>query len=250
VSAASFPDHFSALASAYGEFRPAYPDALFEHLAQLAPARELAFDCATGNGQAAAPLAARFRHVIASDASAAQLAEARPMTNLSLCVASAERLPLAAGSVDLVTVAQALHWFRLPEFFTEVRRVLRERGVLAVWTYHLFSVTPTIDNLVRHFNREVVGPYWPAQRRLVEQAYSDIDFPFADLHTAAVPMSVSWSVDHLLAYLGTWSAVAQYRRQRGDDPLVDFGAALRAAWGEPAQREVRFPLTVKTMCKQ
>ena len=134
MTAAAYPDHFSALAAAYGQFRPDYPAALFDHLAGLLPAHDLAWDGATGNGQAALPLAARLRHVVASDASAAQLAEAATLSNISLCVASAEQVPLASASVDLVTVAQALHWFRLPAFFSEVRRVPRPTGVLAVWT--------------------------------------------------------------------------------------------------------------------
>ena len=249
MTAGSFPDHFSALASAYGQFRPEYPAALFDYLAELAPERKLAWDCATGNGQAAAPLAARFRRVVATDASAAQLAQARALDNLDFCVASAEQAPLANGSVDLVTVAQALHWFRLAEFFAEAHRVLRPRGVLAVWTYHLFSVTPDIDDMVRAFNREVVGPYWPPQRRMVAEAYAGIDFPFPEVQTTALPMALIWSVEHLLAYVGTWSAVARYREQCGRGPLVDFAVAVRAAWGEASHREVRFPLTVKTMRK-
>lgn len=247
MTAGSFPDHFSALAAAYGEFRPEYPAALFDRLVSLTPAREWAWDCATGNGQAAVPLAARFRQVVASDASAAQLAEARPPTNMHLCVARAEHVPLRDGSVDLVTVAQALHWFRLAEFFAEVRRVLRRHGVLAVWTYHLFSVSPEIDQLVRRFNAEVVGPFWPPQRRMVVEAYAGIDFPFAQLESCSLPMAVTWSVEHLLAYVGTWSAVAQYRRQCGADPLSGFARELRSAWGAQAEREVRFPLTLKTM---
>lgn len=247
MSEGSFPDHFSELATAYGQFRPDYPAALFDHLAALAPARELAWDCATGNGQAASPLAARFRCVVASDASAAQLAEAVPADNVLLCMASAESVPIASGCVDLVTVAQALHWFRLEAFFAEARRVLRPMGVLAVWTYHLFSVSPAVDALVRDFNREVVGPYWPPQRRMVEQAYETIDFPFADVQTCSFPMAMDWSVDHLLAYVGTWSAVAQFRHRHGTDPLTDFARDMHAAWGTAPRREVRFPLTVKTM---
>lgn len=249
MSEPSFPDHFSALAAAYGQFRPDYPLPLFDHLADLAPARDLAWDCATGNGQAALPLSARFRTVVATDASAAQLAEAERTDNLCLCVARAERVPLANDCVDLITVAQALHWFRLAEFFDEARRVLRPRGVLAVWTYHLFSVTPAIDALLQTFNREVVGAYWPPQRRMVEQSYGDIAFPFSEIETRRFPMAVHWTIEHLLAYVGTWSAVAQYRQQRGADPLADFARDVQAAWGELERREVRFPLTVKTMRK-
>lgn len=249
MSGTSFPDHFSQLAAAYGQFRPDYPAALFEHLAQLAPGRALAWDCATGNAQAALPLTRYFSTVVASDASAAQLAEARRADTLCLCVASAERVPLAGDSLDLITVAQALHWFRLPEFFAEARRVLRPRGVLAAWTYHLFSVTPDIDALLRHFNREVVGPYWPPQRRMVEQAYGDIEFPFDELESCSFPMVVHWTVEHLLAYVGTWSAVAQYRKLRDGDPLPGFAREVRAAWGDTTTRDVRFPLTVKTMRK-
>ena len=241
-----FADHFSANAASYGRFRPVYPEPLFDHLAALAPRRELAWDCATGSGQAVAPLARRFRLVVASDASAAQIAHAQSGDNVRLLVASAERVPLAAASIDLITVAQALHWFALPAFFAEVARVLRPRGVLAVWTYNLFSIEPRIDALVRAFYIDTVGPYWPPQRRLVDDAYAGIELPFAETATTTWTVALRWNLAHLLAYIATWSAVAQYRRARGADPMPGLASALAAAWGESPEREIVWPLTVKT----
>ena len=247
MTAAGCADYFSANAPCYNQFRPAYPDALFDQVAALAPSRELAWDCATGNGQAVAALACRFRRVLASDASAAQLAEARCAGNVALFAARAERLPVGDGCVDVIIVAQALHWFSLEDFFGEARRVLRAGGVLATWTYNLFTVTPAIDRLVRDFYDDVVGTYWPAQRRLVDDDYASIAFPFDALTTTRLPMALEWSVEHLLAYIATWSAVIEYRRHTGADPLAELVPEIRAAWGSVALRAISWPLTLKTM---
>ncbi|HEY6066574.1 MAG TPA: class I SAM-dependent methyltransferase, partial [Thermoanaerobaculia bacterium] len=178
----SFPDHFSGVAGAYAEHRPRYPDRLFEWVAGLAPRRELAWDCATGNGQAALGLADHFERVIATDASPAQIAAAVPHPRVEYRVAPAESSGLAAESADVVTVGQALHWFDRPAFYAEVRRVLRPGGVLAAWTYgHCLLGDPSADAAMRRFYSETVGPCWPPERALVDEGYRSIELPFEEI---------------------------------------------------------------------
>ncbi len=240
----AFPDHFSPLAAVYARHRPTYPEALFDWLAAVAPARRRAWDVATGNGQAAVPLAQRFLEVVASDGSLDQLASARRGPGVRYVAATSEASPLAAGSVDCVTVGQALHWFDLHRFYSEVRRVLRPRGVLVAWTYDVLQVTPQVDAALEWFNRELVARCWPPERRHVETGYRDLPFPFARLEAPPLEMSARWSTTDLLGYLSSWSAVGRYRAVMGEDPIELLRGRLEAAWGVEPRREVRWPLTV------
>ena len=174
----SFKDHFSTQAATYAKARPTYPPALFAELARLAPGRTLAWDAGTGNGQAAVALAAQFERVVATEPSAAQLAQAVPHERVTY-TQSAELAPgIADGTADIVTAAQAAHWFDLKIFYPEVRRVLRPGGLLAVWNYGMWTITPAVDALVERFYNGTVGPYWPPERRFVQEAYATIPFPF------------------------------------------------------------------------
>lgn len=242
----TFQDHFSALAADYASFRPHYPEVLFAWLAQQAPARNLAWDCATGSGQAALGLAAHFARVIATDASAEQIANARRNPRVDYAVAPAEDSGLAAQSVDLITVAQALHWFDLERFYAEVRRVLRPGGVLAVWTYNVLRTdNNAVNALVDHLYSEVLGPWWPLERRLVENGYRDLPFPFAELATPSFAMRTEWALPHLLGYLRTWSAVKRYREACGTDPVATIADALTAAAGACDRLRVEWPLALR-----
>jgi SAM-dependent methyltransferase len=241
----SFQDHFSGHAAAYASHRPGYPPELFGWLAAQVPAHSLAWDCATGSGQAALGLAAQFERVVATDAAAAQLAHAGAHARVDYRVAAAEASGLAAASVDLVTVAQALHWFDLDAFYREARRVLRPGGALAVWCYGLCEVDPAIDALLGWFYRELVGPYWPPERRHIDARYADLAFPFAEQPVPAFAMRADWDRAALLAYLGTWSAVVRCRRATGTDPIAELEPRLREAWGAATVRTVRWPLAVR-----
>ena len=242
----AFQDHFSGHADRYGAFRPTYPEALFADLADLAPGRDLAWDCATGNGQAAVALAPFFREVVATDASPEQIEQARPDPKVRYLVAPAESAPLPDASADLVAVAQALHWFDLPRFYDEVRRVARPGGILAVWTYNLHAITPEVDAVVHYFYSEVVGEFWPRERRLVEESYRSLPFPFEELAAPPFPMSARWDLAHLLGYLDTWSASQRYRARHGTDPLDLVRADLEAAWGPPeVEKEILWPLHLR-----
>ena len=180
-------DHFSRLAPAYASARPGYPEALFDYLASLPPRTSLAWDCAAGTGQASIPLASRFEQVIATDISVAMLSHASPHPRVEYRAAPAEGSGLADGTVDLVTVAQALHWLDLDGFYAEVKRVLAMGGVLAVWTYGRQELGDSmLDEVLDRFYREVIGPYWPAGRCHVEAGYRTLAFPFAELVPTAI----------------------------------------------------------------
>jgi SAM-dependent methyltransferase len=238
-----FKDHFSAQAADYAIFRPRYPGTLFDYLAAVTPAHGRAWDCATGSGQAALALTERFHQVIATDSSAAQVAHAARRPSLSYCVASAEHAPIADASIDLITAAQAIHWFDLERFYAEVRRTLRPRGVIAVWCYGLMRISPEVDVLVEQFYGETLGPYWPPERRLIEAGYRSLDFPFAPLEAPSFQMHAEWTLRQLIGYLGTWSAVQGYTRARGQDPVSGLALKLTGSWhGDDTVRSVRWPI--------
>jgi len=246
-----FKDHFSETAAGYATFRPHYPEALFAYLAGVTPRRERAWDCATGSGQAAIGLAKHFRQVIATDASAEQIAHALPNRRIDYRVAPAEKSGLAPESIDLVTVAQALHWFDIPVFFQEVKRVLTSGGILAVWCYQLFTIDPAIDPLILRFYGETLGPYWPPERKLVEEGYRSISFPFTELEPPSFSMASSVTLDQLGGYLRTWSAVRRYLTERGLDPVTDLLAAIAEVWGDPAApRRTTSPLRLRVGRKE
>ncbi|HEV2672472.1 MAG TPA: class I SAM-dependent methyltransferase [Gemmatimonadales bacterium] len=242
----TFADHFSSVSAAYAAFRPRYPDALFEFLAREAPARDTAWDVGTGSGQAAMGLARFFTHVIATDASSTQLDHAEPHHRVSYRVAPAENSGVADRSVDLVTVAQAVHWFDRDRFWSEVRRTLRARGVIAVWTYGLFEMTPEIDTIVRRFYSGSVGPFWPPERRLTEERYRTIDFPFEEFAAPEYFIEQQVTLDDVAGYVRTWSATRAFMKQHRQDPVDDLVKSLAAVWRAPQQaRLARWPVSMR-----
>ena len=244
----TFHDHFSRDSEGYAKYRPRYPSALFEWLAATVESRELAWDCATGNGQAAVGLATWFTRVVASDASIDQLRYATPLPNIEYRHESAESSDLETHSVDLVTCAQAVHWLSRDRFFAEARRVLRARSVIAVWGYHIpLVLETTIDAAIRQFHDEVVGPYWPPERRLVLDRFSTIDLPFEPIDAPEFDMRCAWTLDDFAAYLGTQSATDRYRRAHsGDDPVPDLVARIEVPWGGRHEvRDVHFPVFMR-----
>lgn len=240
-------DHFSDLARAYVEFRPRYPAELFDWLAAEAPARDAAWDCATGNGQAALELAARFGRVEATDVSPTQLAHAEPHPRIRYRQAPGEASGLESGSVDLVTVAQAVHWLDLPRFYAEVGRVARPGALLAIWGYQLFSTGERwLDAEIERFFAEIVGPYWPPGRELLDQGYRGLGIPFPELDPPPFEMRAEWTLAGLTGFLSSWSAVDRFRKARGEDPVAPFVATLASRWGEPDQsRIVRWPVVLR-----
>lgn len=241
-----FKDHFSTQSDAYAAHRPTYPPALFAWLASQCGERDQAWDCATGNGQAALGLAEHFNRVIGTDASAEQISHAALHPKVHYRVATAEHSGLPAHSVNLITVAQAAHWFDLPRFYDEAARVLKPGGVIALWAYGLTRITPLIDVQVRQFYHDTVGDYWPPEAAIVEAGYRDLPFPLTEIQTPQLSMRADWTLDALIAYLGTWSAVKSYRAAHGEDPLPRLRSRLLADWGNPAQKlAVTWPLHLR-----
>lgn len=242
----AFQDHFSADAGGYAAHRPGYPAGLSAWLAARCPRHDAVWDCATGNGQAALGLAEHFRRVIASDASPEQIAQARPHRGVAYRVAPAEASGLDDASVDLVTVAQAAHWFDLPAFYAEARRVLRPGGAIALWGYERLELVPEVARLVDHFYQHELAGFWPPERHHVETAYRELPFPFAEEVAGRFAMSARWDLHDLLGYLSTWSAVQRYRQARGHDPIPELGDRLAGAWGSPdTRKDIKWPIFLR-----
>jgi SAM-dependent methyltransferase len=242
----TFKDHFSGHAGAYAAARPHYPPELFAWLAKQSPLTRMAWDAGTGNGQAAIALAAHFEHVIATEPSAAQVDAAEQHPRVEYRVEPAEAPTLDDASVDLVTVAQAMHWFDLERFHASVKRVLAPRGVIAVWTYGLSLVDAAVDREFMHLYDDVLGAYWPPERRHVENGYADLAFPYEVIDAPEFAMTCEWTLAQYLAYLRTWSATARYQREHGGDPVANIAPRFEAVWGdEDATRTVRWPLRLR-----
>lgn len=243
----TFKDHFSGHAQAYADARPSYPDELFDFLYAQCSEHELVWDCATGNGQAALSLAKKFRKVIATDGSAEQVEQGQAAQNIEYRQMTAEQSLLEEGTFDLVTVAQALHWFDTRAFFENARACLKPDGILAAWCYAVQSINPEIDSVIEKLYEGILGDYWPAERRLVENHYRDIHFPFGSCIERDFVMSREWNLQQLCGYFTSWSALQRYKRKNGSDPLQLILAELHDAWGtDPEQsHRVSWPLTLK-----
>ena len=246
----SFKDHFSSDSESYSDFRPAYPGELFRYLAAITPQQNTAWDCATGSGQAAGMLANYFAQVVATDASAAQIKHAATKENIRYEVALAEQSPIASTSIDLITVAQALHWFKLDKFASETNRVLTENGILAAWTYNLLSINDDIDTLTNKLYFDVVGDYWDFERSMVEDGYKNINLPFRQIDSPVFTMSAQWGLQQLIGYLNTWSAVKAYTTANGANPVDTMTEELTKAWpaGNTTQT-VNWPLSLRVWQK-
>lgn len=241
-----FADHFSHISADYATYRPRYPAGLFAALAAAVPRRALAWDCATGTGQAAVGLVPWFDRVIASDASPAQVRAAEARDTVAYLAATAEACPLRSGTADLVTVAQALHWLELDGFYQEARRVLAPGGMLAAWTYGRHGVDGgPIDAEISHFYDHVVGAFWPPERHWVEAGYQGLPFPFEELKLRVPPMTEEWTLDQLLGYLSTWSATVRCTEATGTSPIPDLHERLAPLWGGERSRRVEWAISVR-----
>jgi ubiquinone/menaquinone biosynthesis C-methylase UbiE len=240
----AFADHFSEKSAGYASSRPTYPDELFRALAEKSPGRETVWDCATGNGQAAIGLARHFRHVEATDASAEQVANAKPCAGVAYSVQPAERTHFPDASFDAVNVAQALHWFDFERFNVEVARVLRPGGVILATSYGWSHVSPEFDRELKRIVLDPIHPLWPPQNSHIFNGYRDIPFPYERIDFPPVRIELRWTLAQLLAYIGTWTAT---RRKLQDDPaFLDRAVAhLARAWGSEDERLVTMPLHVQ-----
>ncbi len=238
--------HFSAVSADYARHRPSYPPALASALAALAPARRLALDVGCGSGQLARLLAEHFDQVLASDSSAEQIAKAKPHARIAYRREPAGKSSAEAGRVDLVTVAQAAHWFDLPVFYDEVRRIAAPGAAIALISYGVMLVDGDIDARFQRFYWREIAPFWPPERKHVESGYRDLAFPFAALGVPALAIERDWTLADLLGYLRTWSAVGAARKAGRGDVVERFEADLADIWGDAERRRrVSWPVAVR-----
>ena len=243
----SFQDHFSGHAADYAAARPRYPPGLFQWLSDQCLHHDLAWDAGCGNGQASLALAQHFARIHASDPSAEQVASAPEDPRITWRVESAETCSLRNHSVDLVTAGQAFHWFNQARFCAEAIRVLRPGGLVAVWCYGASRVDTAVDAVFHELYEARLGPYWPPERRHVENAYRGLPFPFEEVTDAPqFSMALDWTLAQYLAYLRTWSATQRCLRETGRDAVSDLADAFAGAWGDTGlARTVRWPLTLR-----
>jgi SAM-dependent methyltransferase len=232
----------------YARYRPRYPDSLFDYVASLAPDRAQALDVGTGNGQAAVALAARFEHVLATDPSAEQIAAATPRPNVTYRVLAAEDTDAAPETVSLITVAQALHWFALDRFYPAIQRAMKPRAIFAAFGYYAFEIDPELDAVARDTIMAPLAPYWAAGNAILERGYRDLPFPFDELSAPRFSIEMHWTLDELMAYLGTWSAVKRHAAEApGPEPdrLLDRASErLAPLWGT-GPRRVAMPIALR-----
>ena len=239
-------DLFSAQADLYAKYRPTYPQELFDYLFSFVKERECAWDCATGNGQAAKVLADNFKKVEATDLSEQQLKNAFQKENIHYQVSTAEKTPFADSSFDLITIATAYHWFNWKAFFTEATRVGKNNCVVAAWSYHVFyCIDENITKIIGHFYHDIIKQYWDSERKYVDDRYTSVEFDFDPLPTKDFDLVLYWKKEDFLGYLSTWSAVQNYMKQQGDSPLKLIEADVNKAWPEETEKEFHFPLFLR-----
>ena len=241
-----FKDHFSENSDEYKTFRPAYPAALFTYLASQSKQHQKAWDCATGTGQSAVALSKYYTSVIATDASTTQIENAIITPGVTYQVASAENSAIEDNSIDLITVAQAFHWFNIKAFAKEANRVLKDKGVLSVWTYSLLSIQQEIDSEILYLYKTILDEYWPQERTMVEDGYKNIQLPFKQMSTPSFNMSASWNLFQLLGYLNTWSATKKYQAKHDSNPVEHISNKIADIWGDPNKiYAVKWPLSIR-----
>ncbi len=238
-------DLFSRDSKQYAKFRPTYPADLYQFVFQYVMENKNAWDCGTGNGQVAQILAQHFEQVFATDLSQKQLDEAIQLPNIQYLCCDEKHTPLAANSIDLITIGQAIHWFDLEKFYAEVRRVAKKGAIIAIWGYGLLHISPPIDELISSFYKETVGSFWDAARRHVDEAYQNIDFPFEKIPTPPFQMQFSWNLEAFSGYINTWSSVGRFIKEKGYNPVPELVISLKPFWQENEEKTIVFPIFVK-----
>ncbi|HEX8270165.1 MAG TPA: class I SAM-dependent methyltransferase [Flavobacterium sp.] len=238
-------DNFSEQAAEYSKYRPTYPDEMIDYVVSLVSDKNTALDIATGNGQVAVKLAKHFKEVYATDISEEQLKNAASADNIKYQKGSAEDTGFDKHAFDLVVVAQAIHWFDFDKFYKEVKRILKKKdGILAVMGYGLFSTNADSDEILRKFYNQVLGPYWDPERRFLDDDYETIPFPLEEIQSEKFASSYEWSLEQLIGYLETWSAVQHYKKENNSSPVDAIRDELRESW-EKSDKKIIFPMLLR-----
>ncbi len=240
-------DRFSKQALTYKKFRPQYPEALYKEILQFVTASDCALDSGTGSGQVALVLSGYFKTVHATDISESQLSNAARKDNIFYRAERAENTSFAENQFNLITVAQAIHWFDIARFNREIKRIARNNCVLAIWGYGLLKIDKTIDHLISSYYNDVIGPYWDQERKYVDDAYSSVKLNF-DLIVERKDLNISlnWDLNQLEGYLNSWSSVQNYRdKNAGITPVGPLIKSLASHWPEKGLKTIRFPIFLK-----
>lgn len=235
-------DNFSNQSALYAQYRPSYPTALFEYVVNFVANKNTTWDCGTGNGQAAIALSKYFKKVIATDISSQQIDNAEKAANIFYSVQPSEHTNIESNSVDLITVAQAIHWFDFEEFYTEVKRVAAENAFIAVWAYSLLKIEEAIDQIIRNYHFNFLFNYWDAERKFVDDEYKIIPFPFEKINSPQFFIEKQWSLMELEGYLNTWSALQKYMAAKNPNPVPDVIHSIQPLWGPGEKRKIIFPV--------
>lgn len=238
-------DNFSNRSGQYQKFRPGYPAKLIDFLVSVSKNNETAWDCGTGNGQVALELAKHFDKVYATDISKNQLAQAVKQDNILYSVQPAEKISFPPAFFDLITVAQAIHWFDFGLFYKEVSRTIKPSGKIAVMGYGLFNCDEETDRVIKKFYHEIIGSYWDKERKYIDENYRTIPFPFKEIECPKFENVFEWTFEQLLGYLGTWSAVQHFIKANHRNPVEDIDDVLLAAWGKNETKTIRFPIFLR-----
>lgn len=238
-------DNFSKQSLEYSKYRPSYPEELIEYLLSIVRNKDCAWDCGTGSGQLANLLADHFKEVFATDISENQIKNAVKRNNIIYKIEKAEETSFPDSKFDLITVAQAIHWFDFDKFYDEVRRTLKHNGFIAVIGYHLPRINYIIDKIVDTFYTNIVGKYWDEERKYIDEYYKNIPFPFKEIETPQFTTSYKWSLDQLIGFLSTWSATQHYKENEGSNPIDIIREDLECNWNKDDKRNLVFPIIMR-----
>ncbi len=239
-------DLFSTQSDLYAKYRPTYPKELYEYILSFVKEKDIAWDCATGNGQAAVVLADYFKKVCATDISAAQIDKAAKKENIEYSVCPAEATSFEENTFDLVTVAQAYHWIKWGEFREEVFRVCKPGAVIAIWTYYRnITGDKKIDDAIYDFYENVTKPYWDYERKYVEEKYETVDFDYKSLPVKNFETTLEWQSEDMLGYVSSWSAIQKFIKANGYSPVSKLGEQLKNIWPKDEVKKIVFPIYLK-----
>lgn len=240
-------DNFSLQSKDYANFRPRYPEALYDFLYSNLDSFDRALDVATGNGQVAAALTKKFTEVYATDISTQQLAEAPQLSNVFYKTESAEEASFPDHYFDLITVAQAIHWFDFDKFYKGVKRMLKPDGVIAVIGYGLISINKNVDPWLQHFYKNITGPYWDKERKYIDELYATIPFPFTEINAPRLQIEYRWTKEEFIGYINTWSAIQHFIKAHKSHPLSEeLIHKLNDSWPDDVVYKISFPLLLRT----
>lgn len=238
-------DNFSSQSNNYAKYRPTYPSSFFDYINSIVQQKQNAWDCGTGNGQVAVELAKTFDHVYATDISQSQIDNALKSEKITYSVQPAEKTDFEDQQFDLITVAQAIHWFDFEKFYTEVKRTARENAVICIIGYGRINISEEIDAIIDNFYKNTIGKYWDEERKYIDNNYQTIPFPFNEIQTPNFVNTKLWTIEHLIGYLNTWSAVKHYIKKNESNPVDNLEIEIKQAWGKDQVKEVNFPIFLK-----